>query len=266
MVKRRVATAVIGLPLVIAAIWFGTPWFTSLIVLSAIAGSLEFYRMATAAGSRPMVYLGVLWTLLLVISSHCPYIQIKPILITTAVVVSLVCLLFRPNREQAFARWAWTMAGILYIGWMLSYWVDLRSLESGRGWVLWAILTVFANDIFSFFGGRAFGKRRLAPAISPGKTWEGAAIGVILGMTASFGLSAAFSLPFNQWQPLLLGAIICILAQLGDLVESLLKRTTGAKDSGGLLPGHGGLLDRADSLILTGVFAYYWATLCTTSG
>jgi phosphatidate cytidylyltransferase len=261
MLRHRILTAVVGLPLLIAIIWFGEPWFTILIAAMSALASWEFYRMAGGLRVQPLTYFGIAWVLLLIVSPHCPYPPTLPFLITSAIVVSLIWLLFRHHREQAFANWAWTMAGILYIGWMLSYWVQLRSLDGGRELVLLAMFTTFASDTSAFFIGRTWGKHALAPAISSGKTWEGAIGGLLASIVASFVISAILTLPFSYWQIALVGFIISIFAQLGDLVESLLKRNTGVKDAGKLIPGHGGILDRLDSLIFTGVIVYYFVEL-----
>ena len=263
MLRQRILTAVVSLPLLIAAIWFGEPWFTLLITAAAVLGSLEFYRMASHSQIRPITYFGVVWVVLLVLSPHCPYAATTPFLISAGILISLVWLLFRSPREQAFNSWAWTMAGILYTGWMLSHWVELRNLEAGKEWVFWAIFTTAASDTSAFFCGKAWGKRSLAPRVSPGKTWEGAIGGLLGGIIASLVLGIVFSLPLNYWQMALLGGLISIFAQLGDLVESLLKRNTSTKDSGNLLPGHGGILDRIDSPIFTGVVVYYWLVFST---
>jgi phosphatidate cytidylyltransferase len=263
MLRYRILTAVIGLPLLIAIIWFGEPWFTLLIAAMAMLGSWEFYRMAGQLKLQPITYLGMAWVLLIVISPHCPFIATIPFLITSAIVISLIWLLFRSPREQAFTNWAWTIAGILYVGWMLSYWVALRDLEAGKGLVFWAMFTTFASDTSAFFIGRRWGKHALAPSISPGKTWEGAIGGLLASIIASLILRAIFPLPFSYWQIALLGCVISLFAQLGDLVESLLKRNTGVKDAGKLIPGHGGILDRIDSLIFIGVIVYYCVVLAT---
>jgi phosphatidate cytidylyltransferase len=228
--------------------------------MSALA-SWEFYRMAGGLKVQPITYFGIACVLLLIISPHCPYPQTLPFLITLVIVVSLIWLLFRHHRDQAFTNWVWTMAGILYIGWMLSYWIQLRSLEGGRELVFLAMFTTFASDTSSFFIGRTWGKHALAPAISSGKTWEGAIGGLLASIVASFIISTIFTLPFSYWQIALVGFIISVFAQLGDLVESLLKRNTGVKDAGKLIPGHGGILDRLDSLIFTGVIVYYFIEL-----
>ncbi|HIE17872.1 MAG TPA: phosphatidate cytidylyltransferase [Dehalococcoidia bacterium] len=261
MLKQRIITAVIGLPLLVGIIWLGKPFFTLLIASMAVIGSFEFYRMAGYLKVQPLAYLGIASVLFIILAPHCPHPTATPLLITSVIVISLVWLLFKTPREQAFNNWAWTVAGMLYIGWMLSHWVSLRDLVYGRELVLWAMFTTFASDTSAFFCGRTWGKHSLMPAISPGKTWEGALGGLLTSIVASLLLGILFSLPFNYWQIILLGILISIFAQLGDLVESLLKRNTGAKDSSKLLPGHGGLLDRLDSLIFTGVVVYYCVIL-----
>jgi phosphatidate cytidylyltransferase len=264
MLKHRVITAAVGVPLVILAIWFGDPWpwFSLLIAAAALAGTYEFYHMANFNRREPLLYLGVLYSLALVLSPHYRSPDALPILITTTMLVSLIYLLCRPAREKAFHKWAWTIAGAIYVGWMLSYWLSLRGLGDGRSWVYLAILTTFANDTGAFFIGRATGKHKLAPTISEGKTREGAIGGLICAVLGALIVAAVLNLispfDFKYWQIILIGLIIGLFAQLGDLVESLLKRNMEVKESGNLLPGHGGILDRFDSLIFVGAVVYYY--------
>ena len=271
MLKHRVITAAVGVPLIILAIWFGDPWpwFSLLIAAAALAGTYEFYHMANFDRREPLIYLGLLWTLALVLSPHYRSPDVLPIVITTTMLISLIYLLCRPSREKAFRKWAWTIVGALYVGWMLSYWLSLRGLEDGLNWVYLAILTTFANDTGAFFIGRARGKHRLAPAISAAKTWEGAIGGLLSGIAAAVVIATILnrlSQQFNEiplftfpyWQIILLGFLVGFFAQLGDLVESLLKRNMRVKESGNLLPGHGGILDRFDSLIFVGAVVYYY--------
>lgn len=261
MLRHRILTTVVGLPLLIAIIWFGEPWFTLLMAAMAGLAAWEFYHMAGRLNVQPITSLAIALVVLVIVSPHCPYPSTLPILITAAIIISLIWLLFRFPRDQAFTNWAWTMAGILYIGWMLRYWVELRNLEAGRALVFLAMFTTFANDTGAFFVGRAWGKHALAPSISSGKTWEGATGGVLSSVVISLIIGTIFTLPFKYWQIALVGFAISIFAQLGDLVESLLKRNTGVKDAGNLVPGHGGILDRLDSLIFTGVIVYYLVEL-----
>jgi phosphatidate cytidylyltransferase len=272
MLKHRVITAAVGVPLIILAIWFGDPWITIFVAAAALAGSYEFYHMANFDRREPLLYLGLLWTLALVLSPHYRNPDLLPMVITAAILVSLVCSLIRPSREKAFHQWAWTIAGALYVGWMLSYWLNLRGLEDGRNWVYLAMLTAFANDTTAYFVGRARGRHKLAPAISPAKTREGAIGGlagaviaaVVIAMVLKL-ISAELGAPFSfrYWQIIVMGLLVGLVAQLGDLVESLLKRQTGVKESGNLLPGHGGVLDRFDSLIFVGAVVYYYVIWVT---
>ena len=121
MLKQRVTTAVVGVPLLVLAIWFGVPWFTILIAAVALGGTYEFYKLADFDRKEPLLYLGLLWALALVLSPH--YLgrspDILPLIITATMLISLVWLLHRPSREKAFHNWAWTIVGALYVGWML---------------------------------------------------------------------------------------------------------------------------------------------------
>ena len=173
-------------------------------------------------------------------------------------ILPLIWLLLRSQKETAFTSWAWTIAGILYVGWLLSYLVALRGLDAGREWVFLALFTTFGSDTAAFFVGRALGRHRLALHISPGKTWEGAVGGVLGAIIVSLVLVIPLGLPLSYGQAILLGLIVSIFGQLGDLVESLLKRNMGVKESGRLIPGHGGVLDRMDSLVLAGIVVYYY--------
>jgi phosphatidate cytidylyltransferase len=268
MLKHRVITAAVGVPLVILAIWFGDPWFSLLIAAAALAGTYEFYHMANFDRRDPLLYLGLLWALALVLSPHYRNPDVLPIVITAVMLISLIWLLLPPSKEKAFHDWAWTIVGALYVGWMLSYWLNLRGLEDGRNWVYLAMLTTFANDTGAFFIGRARGKHKLAPAISPAKTWEGAIGGLVSAILGAIIIAVVLKLisnlistspfAFKYWQIILLGFLVGLFAQLGDLVESLLKRNMGVKESGDLLPGHGGILDRFDSLIFVGAVVYYY--------
>jgi phosphatidate cytidylyltransferase len=264
VLKYRVITGVVGVPLVVLAIWFGNPWpwFTILIAAVALAGTYEFYKLANFDRREPLLYLGLLWALALTVSPQYVSSDALPVVIAATMLISLVWLLFRRSRERAFQNWAWTIAGALYVGWMLSYWLNLRGLADGRNWVYVAMLTTFANDTGAFFIGWAWGKHKLAPTISPAKTWEGAAGGLISAIPAAIVIALVLNVvspfTFAYWQIILLGFLVSLFAQLGDLVESLLKRNVGVKEAGSLLPGHGGILDRFDSLIFVGAIVYYY--------
>lgn len=265
--RNRIITSLIGIPIVVVLVWFDTPvpWFTLLVAGWGLGGVYEFYNLVRRSkGISPLFIFGMLWSLLFIISPHIGHIphfngiSTGSFLLTTGVIASLLILLWRGGKEQAFSAWAWTMAGILYIGWLLSNFVALRNLEDGRGWVFLAILSTFASDSSAYFVGRALGKHKIAPYISPKKSWEGTIAGVAGAIIASTVLVYLFKLPVNFWEVIVLGLCISVAGQLGDLVKSLFKRNMAVKDSGNILPGHGGFLDRMDSLAFAGVIVFYF--------
>jgi len=262
MLKQRVITGLWGIPLLIAAVWFAQPlpWFTVLVAIWGLLAVFEFYNIVAGAKAPPLTYFGLIWTLLFILSPHLNYAFTIPLLLTSAVVLSLLWLLLRPQKEGAFIGWAWTIAGILYVGWLLSHFVALRGLDEGRNWVFLALFATFGSDTAAFFAGRALGRHHLAPGISPGKTWEGAIAGILGAIIVSllFTIPSPLSLPLGYGQAIVLGLLVSLFGQLGDLIESLLKRNMGVKDSGRLLPGHGGALDRIDSVVFAGVVVYYY--------
>ncbi len=272
MLRKRVITALWAIPLVVAVVWFDKPlpWFTLFITIYGILAILEFYRLVASTKVVPLAGFGLIWTVLLILSREPDLLSIlgphfnlnllTPLLLTSAVMLSLIWLLLRAPGKRSFAGWAWTMAGILFVGWLLSYLIALRGMDDGRNWVFLALFTTFASDTAAFFIGRALGRHHLAPNISPGKTWEGAIGGVIGAIIISlfFILPTPLKLNLSWWQAIVLGLLVSIFGQLGDLAESLFKRNMEVKDSGQLIPGHGGFLDRMDSITFAGVMVYYY--------
>jgi len=189
MLKQRVVTAIWGIPLLVTTIWFGEPWFTILITICGVLAAFEFYRLVASTRVPPLTYFGLVFTALFIISrnedllsSLKPHFNtgtIMPLLLTSGVLLSLVWLLRRAQEEKSFTGWAWTIAGILYLGWLLGYLVALRDLDGGRNWVFLALFVTFASDTAAFITGRTLGRHRLTPNISPGKTWEGTVGGVL---------------------------------------------------------------------------------------
>lgn len=262
MLKQRLLTTLWGLPLITAAIWFGEPWFTIVVAPFGLLAIYEFYKIVASKQVSPLMVFGIIGTLLFILSPHFPYYTYgvtTQILLTSLLLLSLIWLLRHPQREEAFARWAWTMAGILYVGWLLSYLIALRGLEAGKYWVFLAMFITFASDTSAFFVGRTWGKHRLAPRNSPGKTWEGAIAGVLGAVISSLILVKLLAFSLSHGQAILLGLLVTVSGQLGDLVESLFKRNMGIKETGKLLPGHGGILDRLDSIFFTSAVVYYYA-------
>ncbi len=271
MFKKRTIVVIIGVPVVIAFIWFGTPWFTIFGAIWGVMAAYEFYGIVKhSKGLSPLTFFGLTWVALLIVSpdDHIPsslqssYLS-APFLLVAATLLPLIILLFRPGKENAFADWAWTVASILYIGFLLRYFIALRAMVDGRDWVFLAMLCTFASDISAYLGGRSLGRHKLAPYISPNKTWEGAVSGVLGSMIIALIMVGIFQVPefkgvaISYWQAVVLGIAISVIGQLGDLVKSLFKRNMTVKDSSHLIPGHGGFLDRMDSMAFAAVLVYF---------
>ncbi len=263
MLRHRVITAVVLLPVLVAAVWFNEPlpWLTILAGIWGALAVLEFYKGAQAKGAAPLIIAGLAWTVLLIVSPHCPSAYAAPAILTSAVVLLPVLLLLRQRKESAFLDWAWTLAGIIYIGWLLSHYVSLRGLENGREWVLFALVVTFASDTAAYFVGRAWGRHKMAPNISPKKSWEGAAGGLAGAVIAGVLLATLPGLPLGYAAAVPLALAVSVFGQVGDLFESMYKRYNGIKDSGKWLPGHGGFLDRMDSILFAGAVVYYYVIL-----
>jgi len=274
MLKQRLITAFCLLPLVVAVVWFDKPlpWLTIFAAIWGLLAALEFYRAVSASGQKamPLTALGLILTLLLIISGDSELLNIlgksfdtsliKPALLAATLVLPFIWLLLR-RRGNSFNSWAWTIAGVLYIGWLLGHLVALRGLDYGRDWVLLALFVTFASDSMAYFIGSAFGRHPLAPGISPKKTWEGAVGGIAGAIGTGMLIVLILDLPVTYIQAIPLAIGTSIFGQLGDLLESLFKRSVGIKNSGNTIPGHGGFLDRMDSVVFAGAFVYYYATV-----
>jgi phosphatidate cytidylyltransferase len=276
MLRTRLLTAVIGLPLLIVIVWFGEPWFTLLIVLWGALAAREFYSLVSSARIPTFTNFGLVFAVLIILSRNPhllqllqPYLNaylLTSFLLASAAILPLLWLLIRVSKDSLFSRWAWTVAGILYTGWLLSHLVALRGFEDGRNWVFFALFVNFASDTSAYFIGRAWGRHHLAPRISPGKTWEGS-IGAVAGailVGLFFLLPTPLRLDLGWGLAVLLSVLVSIFGQLGDLLESWFKRQMGVKDSGRLIPGHGGVLDRMDSTVFAGAVVYYFVLLSNT--
>jgi len=265
--RKRWLSALVLFAIVFVAVWFDSPAYSVVLAVFATLGALEFFGMAGLPRYHPLTIFGLVWVLLFILVAHFEG-NYTPLLLASAVGFSLIWLIFSTSVKDAAVYWAWTLAGIIYIGWMMSHFIPLRQLDSaggadiGRDWVLFALFTNIAVDTTAFFVGRAWGRHRLAVTISAKKTWEGAVAGFVAAIATALVLTVILpnlaDVPY--WQAAILGALVGIFAQLGDLAESLLKRSVGLKDSGTIVPGHGGLLDRMDSIIFTVVVVYYYVT------
>ena len=275
---KRVAVAAVGIPLAVGLVYVGG-WLLALaLALIAAAAAAELYRLAAHRGVRPLVGPGVLLaTVPILLAAGFP----DPaeaaawswlVFIAAALALAAAVIFVRGVEGAPLGVMAVTFFGALFAGGTLSYAILLRAMPVvGQGtapqWVGPALLAypltiTWVSDTFAYFGGRRFGRHKLIPAVSPRKTVEGAISGV-LGAVAAGALYAHFvfgawlGVPMSVVAGAVIAAIISPVAQIGDLAESLLKREAGVKDSGTLLPGHGGVLDRFDALFFS-IPVTYW--------
>ncbi len=270
MLRQRVLSSIVLIPLLLLAIWFGSPWFSIVVGIAALLGLIEFFSMTDQMRLQPRTIVGLLWTIFFIISAqYSAYLEdhdlsIIPLaLAVSAVLISiLIIAISRSFQREVLVLWSWSLVGLFYMGFFLGHWIQLMN-EYGRDWVLLALFSTFAVDTTAYFVGRTWGKHKMAPSISPGKTWEGAVGGFIGAIVAAVLLALLPNIDMAYWKIIILGCLIGVFAQLGDLTESKLKRTMGVKEAGSIIPGHGGILDRLDSIVFVGVVVYYWVCYCS---
>ncbi len=261
----RVVMILLGVPCLAVITWRGGVYFLLLVNLIQYFGLREFYGMVQARGYRPLTAIGTGCGLALSWYLYFGGAALS-LLLTVMLMVIMAWQLVRGRIEGALDSMAVTFLGVLYVGWLGSHLVLLRELpaDTGAGYGLGALLVLFvaaviwAGDTAAYVVGVALGRRPLAPRISPKKTVAGA-VGGLGGSALAGGLCAGLLLPGLSWSA---GAVVGLagglIGQIGDLVESLLKRDLQIKDTAELIPGHGGMLDRFDSLLFAAPVLYYY--------
>ncbi len=280
----RVLTASVLVPLVVYITYLGGLWFVGTVIVFILQGQREFYGLIEDKGAHPLVGFGLVAGAALPVVAYFGTPYQANLLMTATLLAVLFLQLGKAQITESLASISGTFFGIFYVGWLLSHAVPLRHFydevatqypawvvdelgivpASGLFFFLFACTVVVWTDAGAYFGGRAYGRRKLAPKISPGKTVEGAIAGVVGGTTAGLIAMAIFDFfwpdlsRFLSWEAaVVFGIALSLIAILGDLVESLLKRDAAAKDAGSLLPGMGGILDRIDSPLLGIPLMYY---------
>ena len=344
MLVHRVLTALVGVPVVLACVWFGPPWITVLTAVAAVIGVGEAYRLYFRVGQgsgyddgeeTPLPFLlGGAWAIALVLAGELAE---RPQdfgwaalgICAIGVVVAGLWMIAAWHGKRPIAAASFLVISPVYIGGALASAAALRGIdgmpslwradvddrahpilvppsieddgisepfetvadvqagdggfwllpdvagsefaqevslltETGCWWLLMVILTVYAADTGAYMVGRLVGRHRMAPGISPGKTWEGTAGGMLATVIAAVALGVLFPLHIEIWQPALIGVILGAIAPIGDLLESKIKRLADVKDSGILFPGHGGMLDRLDSLMPSLILVYILVAVSTS--
>lgn len=261
MLRYRIASGVIGVPVLVGVAVYGGWPFLFAVMVGAVLGTVELFGMFRAAGYRPVVVVTVPLAILFVVERWIPGHEIAPISLSIGGVLALLMVMRRESWDHAIADWALTLAPAVYIGGLLQFFVPLRLLDDGAFWVLAVLVCAWFADSVAYFVGRRMGRHRLAPRVSPAKSVEGA----VAGVTASIAVAGIAAVAFGQpaARLLIFGLVVGICAVVGDLLESFLKRLCGVKDSGTLIPGHGGALDRMDSWLLAAAGGYFAATIGT---
>ncbi len=272
---QRIITALVLIPLVLLLILRAPIWLLAIVAgIVALLAIREFLELTRHYGVEPFtvgtfVYVGFFFAVLAVYPPHDKPLRISAFIVFSGLLAVLAPFLFltvamkRQKLASAFPAAAASVFAILYVAIPLGMLVDMRRWPEGGLTLIYLMLVVWSGDIFAYFVGKTFGRHKMAPRISPGKTWEGAAA----SMFASVGVGLLLSLFWGQKIPslfqnyptfvswgmslpiLAVSALLNIAAQLGDLVESAIKRGADVKDSGTILPGHGGMLDRIDALL-----------------
>ncbi|MGC8873918.1 MAG: phosphatidate cytidylyltransferase [Chloroflexia bacterium] len=298
MLRVRFLSALVLIPLVLVAVGLGGVWLALLVALAVGLALTELFQLFAAAGYRPVRWAGftsALFLFLAVFLAHdttglpfClspgvatpgflfPYDRLLGSALAGTVLLTLTAQLLRRDRGGALTDWALTLAGPLYVTWPLLHFLLLRrlaqpeisppfwralrgpALGAGAWWILYTLVLVWMCDTAAYFVGIRWGRHRMSPYVSPKKSWEGAAAGLLTSIALAVGLVPVLGLPLPYGLAALLGALVGTVGQVGDLAESLLKRQAGVKDSGRLIPGHGGMLDRVDSLLFVAPAVYYF--------
>ncbi|MDJ0869004.1 MAG: phosphatidate cytidylyltransferase [Myxococcota bacterium] len=284
----RLLTAAFLIPFILYAIARGGFWTLGTVVVLVLLGIREFYQLIEAKGAHPLFGFGLAAGAALPVVAYFGNEYHATMLMTLVLLTVMVRQVGRAQITQALASISGTFFGVFYVGWLLAHAVVLRNFhdvvdakwgaeaaagfhpDSGAFFLVVAASTVVACDAGAYFAGRAWGKRKLAPRISPGKTVEGALGGVVGSLVAAAICKALFdalwpelSAPLSWGLALAIAPVLAVAGIVGDLVESLLKRDADIKDAGSLLPGMGGILDRIDSALL-GIPVMYYLLLAIT--
>jgi phosphatidate cytidylyltransferase len=248
---------IVGLPVVLGLVWLGGWWLFGLVAFAALVAVHEFVTMARPL--RPLAPAAYVGTILALVGARQGGVvwMLGGFLVTF--VLAFVLNAFATTRAPSTVAIGATVLGSAWIGFGLGHILLLRELHVEPELVVFTVLlTVWAADTFAYFGGRLLGRRKLAPTLSPGKTWEGLVIGSLAGMFVAFvALYTDRDHYLVIWQAVILGLVVVLAAASGDLFESMLKRDMQVKDTGRLLGGHGGILDRIDALLFAAPAAFY---------
>ena len=265
MLASRLKVVIILIPIAVAFLAIGGWPFAAFITILLGMAAYEFWRMFQRGGFNPSAWILIPGVIALALARQQWNFLHSDAILAVLVLTAMAYQTIQCEKQcrSPAIDFSITLAGLLYIGWLGSYLISLRTLPGGLWWVLLVIPAIGIGDTGAYFIGRRFGKRKLAPIVSPHKTIEGYLGGVIFTILSALLLAALWRLRFPEmmlWHALVLGLVLGILTPMGDLGESMLKRQFHIKDTGTLFAGHGGVLDRLDSWLWGAVISYYIIT------
>lgn len=257
--KKKVWAGIFIIPPVIFLIAIGPPAIlTFMVLLATFLGLREFYNLTFPQSKRIEQFIGMgLGLILSIIVSHGDVEAFSPFLVLLLLLLSILFMATSQNLSSTISNIGVTLFGIFYIGFLLSHVSLIRNMADGREWALFLIATVWAGDISAFFSGSFFGRHKLYPKISPNKTYEGLVGAIVGSVLVALAFSMIFLPRLGKGYCIFFAIGLGIFGQLGDFTESMVKRSARVKDSGSLIPGHGGMLDRLDSFLFSAPFLHY---------
>ena len=272
---KRILTAIVALPILLYTVWSHSPYFfVALTAIAIVLALAEFYSLAAKAGCKPEPLAGYIAGL--VVSAS--FVFDEPALTVAALaaltIAALSAAMLHPDEmKQSLVSVSATVFGVVYVALLAGCLIGVRMIADapqGTPHIAAKLLTTFfaivmMTDTGAYYTGRSIGRHKFAPRISPGKTIEGAIGGFVMAIVTGLLCKLSFFREIPATHALVLGAVIGAIGQLGDLAESMLKRAAGVKDSGAILPGHGGMLDRVDSLLFCAPVLYYYSRLFASS-
>lgn len=286
--KQRAISSVGVVIVGIVPALLGSPVYSIVIALIALGALYELYRSFQRVGVRPSTWSGTLAliALFIIAGTDAPFLALMGAM-TSYTLISLGQHLIKKDLTGSLTDWVFSLSGVLYVGFTMMHFVLIRRMQGpsdvgwvesadaligdggaslGLAWLLVVLTTTWLTDVFAYLVGRKYGTTKLLPHVSPGKTRAGAVAGLVAG-TLTGGLAGyVFGVPVPLVFMFGVGAIIAVGAMIGDLAESLIKREIGIKDMGSIVPGHGGLLDRIDALLVTIPLTYYLAMFLNWQG
>ena len=266
MLRTRVIVAAILLPIGLALIYIGGWAFSGFVTIIVALAAWEYGQLFRGIDLQPSLVIAVAGAAAIALGRAWNGFDSAPVLISGILIASMIyhMVTYERGRDQAGSDFAVTLSAAFYVGWLGAYLISIRELPGGFWWLLLVLPIVWFADSGAYFIGRAFGKRKLSPRLSPKKTWEGYLGGVVVGTMGAVGLAYLWAIwagPDFSITPLhsvLLGLLLSTITTLGDLGESMIKRQSGIKDSSNLIPGHGGVFDRIDSWLWAALIGYYY--------